>query len=30
LLTEHTSDDVIVTHTLLYDLSIGAIFSDLE
>jgi len=30
LLTKHTSDDVIVTHALLYDLSIGPIFNDLE
>jgi len=30
LLTKHTPDDVIVTHALLYDLSIGSIFNDLE
>jgi len=30
LLTKHTPDDVIVTQALLYDLSIGPIFNDLE
>jgi len=30
LLTKHAPDDVIVTHTALYDLSIGPIFNDLE
>ena len=30
MLTKHTPDDVIVTHALLYDLSIGPIFNDLE
>jgi len=30
LLTKHTPNDVIVTHALLYDLSIGPIFNDLE
>jgi len=30
LLTKHTPDDVIVTHTLLYDILIGPIFNDLE
>jgi len=30
LLTKHAPDDVIVTHALLYDLSIGPIFNDLE
>jgi len=30
LLTKHTPDDVIVTHALLYDLSAGPIFKDVE
>jgi len=30
LLTKHTPNYVIVTHALLYDLSISPIFNDLE
>ena len=30
LVTKHTPDDMIVTHPILYDLSIGPIFNDLE